>query len=479
MIALRSWVLYCALLGLTAPLLAAICTDPPLLQIDDLVESRYGSPDPTPPNTSEAFGGPIAIHGDWMVVGARRDDQDQSNNYDSGAAYVYERENGVWEFRQKLLSDDIEGGDEFGAAVDIFEEWVVIGAPQSDDNGDASGSAYVFKRDLVTDLWSQFQKLLPSDPNVGQNHRFGTSVAVDAAIPAENPNPVVIHTIVVGAPDHPGNIPFGCCGGAIYLYQLSGGISWDGGTVAIAPDAGDAWEGENFGNSVDIRGDGIVVGAVNDRLSPPGGFSAGAAYFLQRRNLVGTWGFDFKFVASDAEIGDNFGYRVAMDQDQGNNYVVVVGEPGDEATYVYVGNTNLWSETILTATDTTANPGAYGIDVGVSLPLLIVGAAGSSPPPPPGGADGALYFYERTDTNSWNELGWRAATERSAGGSTFFSEDVAIDEHTAAASAPGFDNAAGEPQITNQGQLYVFEGRSIFTDGFESGDVCAWNDASP
>ena len=66
----------------------------------------------------------------------------------------------------------------------------------------------------------------------------------------------MIYTIVVGAPFANGNIPFECCGG----------------TAAIAPDLPLDFpnEGENFGNSVDIRGDGIVVGAVNDRISPPG-----------------------------------------------------------------------------------------------------------------------------------------------------------------------------------------------------------------
>ena len=40
-------------------------------------------------------------------------------------------------------------------------------------------------------------------------------------------------------------------------------------------------------------------------------------------------------------------------------------------------------------------------------------------------------------------------------------------------------SSAGDTQITNQGQVYVFEDLSIFTDGFKSGDVCAWNDVSP
>ena len=101
--------------------MAGVCPDPPFIEIDDLIEARFGSPDQDPPNTSEAFGEPIAIHGDWMVVGARRDDGDQGTNHDSGAAYVYERDNGVWMFRQKLVSDDIMGGDEFGTDVDIFE----------------------------------------------------------------------------------------------------------------------------------------------------------------------------------------------------------------------------------------------------------------------------------------------------------------------------------------------------------------------
>ena len=439
----------------------------PILNIDDLVESKLISPDP---DSQDAFGSPVAIDGDWMVLGATGDDEQAVG---AGAAYVFKRENGVWSFQQKLMAKDGEQGDAFGSDVDIFEEWIVVGAFKDDDNGIDSGSAYAFKRDLTTDVWSQNQKLLAADPGANQGDWFGFSVGLDASIPSEGPQPLVIHTIVVGAP-HDESLVNSARAGSIYLFQLSGGTSWTGGNILIAPEAPDSQGLENFGFSVDIRGDGIVVGTPDDFIGAVTPVETGAAYFLSRRTIVGAWGFDWKFLASDGVNGDDFGWSVAMDIDSGNNYMVVVGDKRKQAAYVYRGNTNAWDEEILTPQDLTANPDRYGDTVAIDLPLIIVGAPDSDPGPSQTNA-GALYFYQQVGTNEWNELGYRAdlttinATQQ-------MSEWIAISGYTFAASSPTFDIPCGG---FNHGQTYVFEDFPIFVDGFESGDVSAWSGSAP
>ncbi len=134
------------LLALPASSLVASTCPEPIVDLNDYVETRYGSPDPTLPPPGEGFGNAVAIHGAWMVVGAPLDDGELNNLMDSGAAYVYERIQGAWVFRQRLEASDGATSDSFGFAVDIFEDWIIIGSPQSDPLGQASGSAYVFPK---------------------------------------------------------------------------------------------------------------------------------------------------------------------------------------------------------------------------------------------------------------------------------------------------------------------------------------------
>ena len=89
----------------------------------------------------DVFGGRVSISGDTAVIGAHRDDD---NGDASGSAYVYVRSNGVWSEQQKLTASDGASTDYFGFSVSISGDTAVIGAYQDDDNGDASGSAYVY-----------------------------------------------------------------------------------------------------------------------------------------------------------------------------------------------------------------------------------------------------------------------------------------------------------------------------------------------
>ena len=113
---------------------------------------------------------------------------------DAGAAYVFTRDSGgVWDGGEKLTADDGDALDYFGYSVAVAVDTVVVGAYGDDDNGSASGSAYVFTRDTKgtvdtsDDTWIQTKRLTPEEPEAGD--RFGYAVAVDTAA----------HTALVGA----------------------------------------------------------------------------------------------------------------------------------------------------------------------------------------------------------------------------------------------------------------------------------------
>ena len=90
------------------------------------------------------FGRSVSVSGDTVVVGAYGDDD---NGFRSGSAYVFEKPSGGWmdaTQTAKLTASDGASGDVFGVSVSVSGDTVVVGAYGDDDNGSASGSAYVF-----------------------------------------------------------------------------------------------------------------------------------------------------------------------------------------------------------------------------------------------------------------------------------------------------------------------------------------------
>ena len=78
----------------------------------------------------------------------------------------------------KLLPADGAADDRFGYSVSSTGDTALVGAWLDDDNGPASGSAYVFTRDAVTGLWTEQEKLLPADG--AESDLFGYSVSLSS-----------------------------------------------------------------------------------------------------------------------------------------------------------------------------------------------------------------------------------------------------------------------------------------------------------
>ena len=118
------------------------------------------------------FGHSVSVNGDTAVIGAYWDDDKGGQ---SGSAYVFTRGGTTWTQQAKLNANDGDAGDIFGVSVSVDGDTVVISAHQDDDRGTDSGSAYVFTRSGGT--WTQQAKLNASDGAAEDD--FGYSVAID------------------------------------------------------------------------------------------------------------------------------------------------------------------------------------------------------------------------------------------------------------------------------------------------------------
>lgn len=219
----------------------------------------------------------------------------------------------------EIVSSDLSTLDLFGYSIAIHSTRVVVGATGDDDNGSASGSAYIF--DLNG---SQLHKLTASDGVA--NDSFGWSVAIGNGI------------IAVGA-------PFTSSGGAVYLYDFSG-------TEVAKISGDDTAASDSFGYSIAINDDKVFVGARGHNSS------AGAVYAF---NLTGTQLFKIDR-ASSLELGTSIAAK---------NKKIVIGTSGGDSVFLY-STDGIFIRTI-TSFDYASND-AYGYSVSISDGRIVVGA---------------------------------------------------------------------------------------------------------
>ena len=233
------------------------------------------------------------------MVGAPLED---AGGGDAGAAYVFTRTGTTWTQQAKLVASDAATFDQFGAAIGISGDSLVVGSPSAGDVAASQrGAAYVFTR--AGTVWSEQAILSASDGATGD--LFGNSVAID------------VDAIAVGAPLDDDTATDS---GSGYVFVRAAG-SWSQQAKLVA---GDPEAGDRFGFSIGVDQARVVVGADREGIA---GSQAGAAYVFDR--VGGLWSQTTKLLASDSAVGDQFGYSVDisgrmavgahLDDDRGNN----------------------------------------------------------------------------------------------------------------------------------------------------------------
>jgi hypothetical protein len=120
----------------------------------------------------DEFGRRVDVEGDTIVVAAAFDDDHGSS---SGSVYVFTLANCVWSEQAKLIPHDGQPFDVFGSDVSLDGETLVVGASLDDERGEDSGSAYVYVRTGMD--WNLQTKLVPIDGEEGAE--FGKAVELD------------------------------------------------------------------------------------------------------------------------------------------------------------------------------------------------------------------------------------------------------------------------------------------------------------
>jgi len=119
---------------------------------------------------NDCFGWSVSLDGNTALIGVPFG---SGNENSTGSAYVFTRTGTTWIQQQKLFASDGAADDFFGWTVALADDTALIGAQFFISN--QSGSAYVFTR--IGTTWTQQQKLNASD-GAAEDY-FGWSVALD------------------------------------------------------------------------------------------------------------------------------------------------------------------------------------------------------------------------------------------------------------------------------------------------------------
>ncbi|MCH8823130.1 MAG: FG-GAP repeat protein [Planctomycetes bacterium] len=271
----------------------------------------------------------------------------------------------------KLLPDNGAAFDKFGHSVAISGPTVIVGAWGNDENGERSGSTYLF--DTTTGL--QIAKLLPDDS--AEQDEFGVSVAISGATGKE--------IAIVGARADDDN---GDNSGSAYLFDVSDPANP---TQIAKLLANDGAKSDGFGISVAISGTTAIVGAWFDRDN---GHDSGSAYLFDTttgRQIA-------KLLPNDGAADDRFGFSVAI-----SGPTAIVGawgndENGERSGSVYlfdISDPNNPAQIARLLADDGAAGGIFGYSVGISGPpgkeVAIVGAYGDDDN---GDLSGSAYLFD-------------------------------------------------------------------------------------
>ncbi|MEM7181228.1 MAG: putative Ig domain-containing protein [Spirochaetota bacterium] len=398
----------------------------------------------------ELFGGAVSIDGDTIVVGAWKEDSNQTTITNgttassdntagaAGAAYVFQRTGTTWTQQAYLKASNAEADDRFGYRVANSGDTIAVGAQNEDSNQTTitngttassdnsttdSGASYVFQRTGST--WAQ-QAYLKA-PILTTYDNFGNSISIDGdtiAVGAsgEDSNSTTIINGTTASADDAANQA-----GAVYVFKRTG-TTW----VQEAYLKPSNVQGDDDFHTVSISGDTIVVASIEEDSSQTtvtngttasadnSASNSGAVYVFKRTGT--TWAQEAYLKASNAEASDAFGRAVSISGDK-----IAVGALLEDSNQTSITN------------GTTASTDNSVTDAG------------------------AVYVFKRTGT-TWVQEAYLKVPNSDAGDgfgvSVSFSGDTIvagkINEDSNQTTITNGTTASADNSASNSGAVYVF-----------------------
>jgi len=267
---------------------------------------------PDSPQSGSDFGFSVSMSGDYIIVGAP-EYEDAVHNRSIGAIYIFYKDQG--------------GTDQWGQVANFSPADVPepedgrLGHSVSISNGIALASEDgSTRRAFLLDISNGWQ---PTDTLKPANEEYGriASVSIDGPYAAVGDVRASVDTSGLPPVDY---------AGAVYIFEdLDANGSYE---EMARVQALDPHRMDQIGLSLELDGNNLVVGARNNDFDAEGNdslYSSGAAYiFNVNQGGTGNWGQVAKLVESPRERANNFGETVSISGD----YVLVGTPNEDEDT---------------------------------------------------------------------------------------------------------------------------------------------------
>lgn len=394
-------------------------------------------------------------------------------------------------------------GQGFGSGIAADGDTVVVSAPLEQGGsagvngsynmggGNNSGAAYVFERRATG--WVQTAYLKPANPS---HAGFGETLAISGDIIAVGTSSDQTGDTGVGAD------PFRIVNsadrsiGSVTTYHRTSAGAWVYDTYIKASNAQDR---DQFGISIDLSGNTLVVGAPGESSVGTGVNSAtqadntrgasGAAYvFVRTAGDAGTWSQQAYVKASNTGAGDDFGISVAVSADtmvvgayNENSAIGGINTPGAQtnegasragAVYVFTRTGTTWTQQAYIKAPTPVTNEYFGQRVALDGDTLLVPRYSATV----AGATGAgqLLVYTRSGI-TWT-LGQTLTRPTGSIANYHFGVTFAVRGNMLLVGAAGDDSAAtgasmtvaSDTGATDSGAVYVFQrsGGTFVFDAF-------------
>ncbi|MFK5981959.1 MAG: hypothetical protein QM499_03510 [Flavobacteriaceae bacterium] len=414
---------------------------------------------------TDRFGASVSMSndGNTIVFGATQEDSNatgingnESDNSisNSGAVYVFYRNNGVWVQQAYIKASNPGALDAFGNTLNLSGDGntLVVGSSYEDSsatgiNGDQtnnsatnSGAVYVFTRS--SGVWTQQAYIKASNTQSNDNFSVDVFLSNNGNILAVSANGEGSNATGINGDQTNNSASYS---GAVYIFTRSGS-TW---SQQAYIKASNSEAGDLFGDDVSLSGDGntLVVSArddssatgINGDQTNNSASVSGAVYVFTRNGSV--WVQQAYIKASNAEAGDFFGTSVSLNSN-GNILAVgannedsnATGENGNQgdnsfssagAVYIFKRTGSTWvQETYLKSSNTGAGD-TFGVSVYLSNNGLALAVGAQSEDSNATGINGdevnnsslgsgAAYVY-LYDGSNWVKQVYLKATNTDAG----------------------------------------------------------------
>jgi hypothetical protein len=309
--------------------------------------------------TGALFGSSVACLGHTVVVGAPH--ASVGSNQSQGEAYVFVEPRAGWANMTetaRLTSADGAANDYFGYAVSESGTTIAVGAPQASGQVAEQGKAYIFvKPKGGWKTTSSFNAELTAS-NAQADSGLGVSVSISGS------------TLVAGA----AGVNSGT--GAAYVFvEPEGGWKTTSNFNAELT-ASDGKPGDDLGYSVSISDNTVAAGAYLAQVGS--NLYQGAAYvFIEPPSGWANMTETAKLTAPDGQEGSEFGYSLSLSR----NTLVVgsSNNPSTEAAYLFVKPRSGWMTTSKYGARLTASDGSiFSFSVAVDGGTIVSGSIGNN-----------------------------------------------------------------------------------------------------